>query len=76
MLVAEPCAGAPKAADDFVDVQQDFVLFAEFLHAFPVAVGGDDDAAASSDGLKAERADGVGPFAQDHVLDGFEEAAA
>ena len=72
LLVAEPCAGAPKAADDFVDVQQDVVLSAKLLHAFPIAFGGDDDAAACCDRFKAERPDGVGALAQDHVLDRFE----
>jgi putative spermidine/putrescine transport system permease protein len=69
MLIAEPFAGAAHAADDLVDMQQDVVFAADLLHARPIALGRGDDAAAGGHRLKAQRAHGVGPFAQDHLLD-------
>ena len=76
MLIPEPCAGAPDAADHLVDMQQQVVFLDNLLHPLPVSPGGHDDAAARRDRLQAERADGVGAFAQDDFLDGIGGAAA
>ena len=69
VLIAEPGAGAPDAADHLVDVQEDVVFLADLADALPIAFGGRDDAAACGDGFKAEPAHGVGAFAQDDFLD-------
>ena len=70
MLIAEPLgSGAPDPADHLVDMQQDVVFAADLLHPLPVAFGRGDDAAAGGHRLKAERAHGVGAFAQDHLFD-------
>ena len=68
MLVSKPGAGAPKAANDLVDHQQDIIFFADFLHPWPVAFGGHNHAAACCDGLKDQAANGVGTFAQDDIF--------
>ena len=50
-------------------MQQDVVLFADFLHTLPVAFWRSDDTAAGCDRLKAECTDGIGAFAQDDLFD-------
>ena len=45
MLVAEPGAGAAETADDFVDVNEDVVLFTNLLQPVPITLGRWDDAA-------------------------------
>ena len=69
LLVSEPGAGSANAADNLVDMQQDVVFLADFLHALPVALGRFDYAAACGDRLKAQGANGVGAFAQDDLFD-------
>ena len=49
-------------------MQQDVVLFADLLHARPVAFGRGDDATAGGHRFQAQQADGVRAFAQDHIL--------
>ena len=50
-------------------MQEHIIFAANLLHAIPVALGRDDDAAASGDRFEAERADGIGAFAEDGVFD-------
>ena len=70
MLVAEPFgAGAAHAAHNFVDVQEDVVLFADLLNTLPVALGRFDNTTTCGYRLKAERAYGFGAFAQDDLFD-------
>ncbi len=68
MLIAEPGAGAPDAADNLVDMQEDVVFAANLLHAGPVARRRGDDATTGGDRFEAERADSVGAFGQDHLF--------
>ncbi|MNI14738.1 hypothetical protein D3C73_680120 [compost metagenome] len=69
VLVTEPFTGSAHAADDFVDMQQNIVFAADFLHAFPITLGRGDDAAAGSDRFQAEKTNGFRAFAQDDFFD-------
>jgi hypothetical protein len=69
VLVAEPLAQPPEAADHLVADQQDAVLAAHGLDRRPVAVGRDDHPARPLDRLADEGRDVLGADLQDLVLD-------
>jgi len=69
VLVAEPFAGSSYAADNLVDVQQNIVFLADFLHALPVAIRRCDHATPRCHRLKAQTANGVGAFCKNDLFD-------
>ena len=65
VLVAEPLAGTAKAANDFVDDQEQFVLVADLTDGFIVARRGNEDAAASGHRFHDHGAEFVRTHGQD-----------
>ena len=65
VLVAEPLAGTAKAANDFVDDQEQFVLVADLADGFIVASRGNEDAAASGHRFHDHGAEFVRTHGQD-----------
>ena len=76
VLIAKPHACAAHTADHFVDVQQDVVLLADLLNALPIAFRRHDHTAASGHRFQHQAADGIGPFAQDHLFNRVRRALA
>lgn len=64
VLEAPKLAGASESDHDFVGDVEDLVLVAERAHALHVALGRDEDAAGSDDGLEHDCGDLVGSFHQ------------
>ena len=69
MLEPEPLAEPAKSADDLINDQQDVVLPADGLHAFPVPPGRDDYPACALYGLADKCSHVLGPDLQYTILD-------
>ena len=69
MLISEPRAGSANTANNLVDMQQNIVFVADFLHAIPITLRRSDHATAGCDRFKAQSANGLRAFAQDDFFD-------
>ena len=62
MIHREPFARAPPSAHHFIGNQQDAVFVADRAHAWPIIIGGHDDAVRPDHAFHDDRSDLVRPF--------------